>query len=123
MLKSKQLTSFLLIIVIFSFFYFFSDKPTEAGSTFVNGFGGRVTMKMSCTCSSGYQVTIQGPGQSSGTYLESPGTRLYKNNFMSPGRNVVGTYNPGGICLVTAYPKCKELKISKGTINISGVSF
>lgn len=95
--------------------------PLEVGASF--GFGGRVTGMQACQCSGGYQVTIQGPGQSSGTYLQSPASRAYKTGFLSNGRNVLGVYNSGGTC-ITAPPYCEEeLPITKGTISFFGVSF
>lgn len=120
MITAKKLTYIALIVFLVTIFSFFTQKKSEAGP--MNVFGGRVTMKTACTCSTGYQVTIQGSGQSSGTYLEYPGTRIYSRNFISPGRNILGTYNPGGQCLVTGTP-CVTLPITKGTINIAGVSF
>ncbi len=117
------ITSILLIVSFVNPDYVFAGFKFANTKSSAMGFGGRVTMKQSCTCSSGYQVTIQGPGQSSGTYLESPGSRSYKNYTISPGRYVLGTYTPGGQCLYYVGESCEELQISKGTIKSYGVSF
>lgn len=120
--KDKQFISFVLLVGVLIIFSFFVNKKTEAGFAFANPFGGRVTSTQTCTCSEGTQVTIQGPGQSSGTYLYKSSARGYKYRFISPGRNVVGKYSNGGSCKMTGDP-CYEVPITKGTITIFGASF
>ena len=123
MIKDKQFISFVFLVIILAIFSFVGKKSTEAGFAFVNGFGGRVTQIQACSCSGGSQITIQGPSGFSGTYLLSPGSRAYKYNALTSGRNTTGTYTEGGKC-VTGLPYCEEnLPISKGTIKIFGVSF
>lgn len=123
MIKHQKLITLGLLMVFLFTFSFFVQKRAEA--KFISGFGGRVTMKQACTCSGGNQVTIQGPGQSTGTYLELPTTRLFKYNFISQGRNVTGVFTPGGQCtyLDPKTQTCMPRVITKGTINFAGVSF
>ena len=122
-LKNKKINALFLLIGFFIVMGFMSTPPKSEGAG--NYFGGKVMSKTPCTCSTGHQVTIQGPGDSSGTYLDT-GAIGYKYYFASPGRNILGTYSASGSCrvIVTVYPKtCKDLEISKGTISpTTGVS-
>lgn len=85
-------------------------------------FGGQVVSKVACTCSAGSQVTIKGPGQSSGTYLDLGTAKAFQNYSISTGGNIVGKYSTGGQCLVGVSPECTTLPITKGTIVMFGSS-
>jgi hypothetical protein len=79
-------------------------------------FGGKVTGRIRCTCSTGYQVTIKGGilnSKSRGTYLYLPGT---PTGNASTGKKIIGKYSSGGECLIGYEPDCDSLDISKGTI-------
>ena len=83
-------------------------------------FGGKITGKQECTCSNGYQVTVQGfmtSKKSSGTYLyEENGTKVVgSKSKVDPGKLILGVYSPGGSCMITGDP-CTELPITKGTM-------
>ena len=81
-------------------------------------FGGSITTVIPCTCSSGSRVTIIGKGRNarfSGTYLYLPGT---PKGSITSGKNILGKYSSGGTCTITAYPKCLNRVITKGTIKI-----
>lgn len=102
---------------MFLMFFYSHNVEAKAG----NYFGGRVSLKQPCTCSPGtYLVTITG-GSSSGTYLDTPAARKYAQYFITSGRNTLGEYTPGGICLMSGDP-CSAIN-AKGTIKYLGLSF
>ncbi len=122
MLKNKKSKQVLLIGGIFALTILLlpPQNKVESASSY---FGGRVTSKIPCTCSTGYQITVSGPGQSNGTYLDLGSEKSYSHNVITPGRNLLGGYTPGGVCLIGEAPYCEELNISKGTVSFFGASF
>ncbi len=126
MIKKKQLNTLLLLgVILFLAGIILPQHKTQAGFGFGNAFGGRVTLKLPCDCDGGTssQITIQGSGQSSGTYLDSGTARAYKYFSISPGRRILGKYTSGGACLYTVPDGCVDRGITKGTITMFGVSF
>jgi hypothetical protein len=121
MLKNKKSKAVLLIGGIFALTILLlpPQNKVESASSY---FGGRVVSKQECTCSTGYIVSISGPGQATGTYLDTGSEKSYSHNVINPGRNLLGGYTPGGSCMMTGDP-CYELKITKGTISFFGASF
>lgn len=121
-------------IVLVSFFLaILSVAPhyssVEAAVSMSTPFGGKVTLKESCTCSPGdYLLTVTGPKGSSGTYLYSPlaGTKTYSKGKVKQGSYLLGKYSSGGECLMIApdpVDPCEPILASKGTIKFIGTSF
>ncbi|MDQ5971196.1 MAG: hypothetical protein QG566_142 [Patescibacteria group bacterium] len=131
----KKIKALIFITSFFVLAVFILPIPAGAGAKLVNStkspsssqsgaslpFGGRVVAKVQCTCSAGSQVTITG-GQFSGTYLDTGGAQSFARYYISPGRNILAKYTPGGQCLMAGEP-CTTLPITKGTITMFGVSF
>ncbi|MCC6323617.1 hypothetical protein IT400_02370 [Candidatus Nomurabacteria bacterium] len=112
-----------LYLLIFSLIISIFLPNKYLNATGGNYFGGRIVSIVPCTCSIGYQVGITGPGTSTGTYLYTGFSTGYRNYLPSFGRNILGGYTPGGICMVGVAPICEPLNISKGTFSFFGVSF
>lgn len=126
--KNKQMKVLLLSVSLALFLGFLFSPSITRGQSLFNPFGGKVSVVIPCTCSSGYQVTIVSPFKYSGTYLYSPGilTKVYKNYFVYPSVWVLGKYISGGTCLITNPPPatgCSTLPILRGTMTMVGVSF
>jgi len=98
------------------------SSPIQATAATVSGigFGGYILFSFPCTCSTGYYVVVA--GVSPGAFVYYPGftpTYLY-GQLYKPGTAVLGTYTPGGVCLMTATP-CVPLFVT-GTMTMVGTS-
>lgn len=118
----KKLILLILICLIISPLFPYTETEASVGG---NYFGGRILSMVSCTCNTdgSSQVTIKGPGSSSGTYLYSSSVKTYARNSVKPSSFLLGKYSSAGVCLIGVVPNCTELPISKGTINYIGTSF
>ncbi|HNW71380.1 MAG TPA: hypothetical protein PKZ36_01265 [Candidatus Paceibacterota bacterium] len=117
--KNKILGIFLVVILIFTVIFTFSI--VFATSAELSMFGGRIVSTQSCTCSDGYQVTVTGPSDYSGTYLYSSASEKRAGTGIPGGSVILGKYSQGGECLITGDP-CTELPITKGTIGMFGTN-
>ncbi len=107
--NTKALILLSLAVAVINMFY--PPTNSEAGGL---DFGGKIVSITPCTCGVGSQVFISG-GASTGTYLYTPATRNY-GLPLKPSRNALGTYIPGGVCLVGTGSPCATLPITKGTM-------
>lgn len=100
-----------IILVVYANFMF--PKKSLA----VLGFGAPIILTTPCT--NGIMITI-GPLPSSGNYLVSttPPSKIYAYGSIKPGSWVLGTYSPGGACLV---PPAAPIPVL-GTVIIMGTS-
>lgn len=120
--------NFFIIGIIFSVFIFtlvFTSKVYAGLSSFGGRyFGGQVQTKIKCTCNvdGGYQLTINGPYGSSGTYLENEMTRIIGNGQVGMMGRLLGKARDGGVCLIGKQPYCTQLPITKGTIDYTGLA-
>ena len=108
-----------LIFSVFVLTGLFFSSVVFGASSFI--FGGTISTVTQCTCSEGSQVIITGKGRNakfSGTYLYSSATMVKGKGNVTSGRNIIGKYSQGGTCKVTAYPKCLDLSITKGTMKL-----
>jgi hypothetical protein len=83
-------------------------------------FSGYILFSFPCTCSPGQMVYVGGP--TPGAYVYYPGvtpTFLY-GQLYKPGTAVLGTYTPGGACLMVSTP-CNPLPVT-GTMTMVGTS-
>lgn len=75
------------------------------GSGALTPFGGMVMAYVVCTCSSSILITIGPPTM--GSFLVTPGTKLYANYNFMPGHWVLGLALPASLpCLVYAGTSC-----------------
>lgn len=100
------------------------------------GFGGQVMSVTLCTCSLPGSVALTVGTPTPGVYLYTPTTVLFDHyNFWGtgawlgyvythfvPGPWVLGTYIPGGVCLIPTVPDCTPLPYITGTIEKMGTS-
>ena len=117
--KRKALMFSILILIVF-----FTSFSTVLSAGFL-WFGGNITTVVQCTCSPGSQVTIANTGHNAmfnGTYLYSPATIKMGGKGIPGGTQILGLYSSGGTCQMTAYPKCIDLPISRGTMTIIGTN-
>ncbi|MEY2671904.1 MAG: hypothetical protein RL687_321 [Candidatus Parcubacteria bacterium] len=114
----------LLIVLCLILSPLFPYKETEAsfGSSY---FGGKIISMVTCSCNTdgSSQISISGPGGSSGTYLYSSSAKTYSRNSVKMGSYLLGKYSSGGSCLIGVAPKCTTLPITKGTVSYTGTSF
>ena len=109
--KIELLSVVFLLMLVFSIFV-----PTKSALGIKQYFGGKIILMVPCTCSSGYQLTLYGFGTNSGTYWYNDFAKKYRNYSVINGKWVLGSYTPGGVCMVGVAPFCTLLPISKGTI-------
>jgi hypothetical protein len=103
------------LIIIVAGFFVYQTMPADAiGGQY---FGGTIEMMEECTCGDGSMVLITGQAGSSGTYLYTDSAKKYNEGNVSAGRNVLGSYSPGGECEVEAGEDCIDIPITKGTID------
>ncbi|HAT68243.1 MAG: hypothetical protein A2481_03840 [Candidatus Yonathbacteria bacterium RIFOXYC2_FULL_47_9] len=85
-------------------------------------FGGLITYVFYCNCSFNLAVTVGPPV--GGIYMYQPGASLiyaYYQIFRS-GPWVLGTYVPGGACMVYVAVGCSPALVPTGTIVTAGTS-
>lgn len=96
-----------------------TPSPAQAQTPLL-GFGGFILFSFACTCSPGQMVYVMGP--SPGAFVYYPGitpTFLHGELYKS-GTAVLGTYTPGGTCLMASTP-CNPLPVT-GTMTTVGTS-
>lgn len=122
--KNNILTAGILSLVLIAVLFITSKVHAGFGSFGGSYFGGQVVSKIMCTCNvdEGYQLTINGPFGSSGTYLENSMTRIYGNGEISMMSRLLGKTIEGGVCMVGTQPYCTELPITEGTIDYTGLA-
>jgi hypothetical protein len=88
----------------------------------IAGFGGRITFVTYCLCSGGILLTVGPP--SPGQYVFQFGvSQLFPyGQIYRIGPQVLGTYVPGGVCLVYAGLTCTSGGVPIGTIGVIGTS-
>lgn len=86
-------------------------------------FGGPITMVFTCNCSSNQLVAIQDVRGMNKQLMFQPGvSRLYQYYNLRAGVNSLGTYVPGGQCLVVSGYSCSTYGSPIGTITQIGTS-
>ena len=108
-------------IVILGIFGIVSGYSLHAQSPLV--FGGLVLNSQYCACSGNFLLTLSGP--TPGQWVWYPSTPQFAN-FQLPRSGVwtLGTYTPGGVCLVPSGDGCAPFGVPIGTISSTvGTSF
>lgn len=123
--KNKIIYAILVVIIILSItFIFFPVRSTATPAISLFNFGGPILLSQTCTCSSG-QLIVVGPPVPGIFVLQLPlsvGTVFPFGQLFRPGPWVLGSYTPGGICLIGVPPFCTSLAQPKGTILTVGTS-
>ena len=97
-----------------------SDQKLSAA--FPLAFGGNKILTTPCTCSGGFRLQVGPPRPINVLYQPGVSTLFSFYNFLPPGY-ILGTYSPGGVCIVGAPPAtpCAPIPVL-GTIIIAGTS-
>lgn len=89
----------------------------------VQQFGGRVTKVTYCTCGPNRMLDIEDPAGQQTQLIITPGTQIFSNyQTYSTGVNVLGTYTPGGQCMVYRGNNCSQEGSPRGSIQMIGTS-
>lgn len=118
-LKKKLYGIVLAISFVFVVFVLIPMQQTDAQAGIP--FGGVIANVTYCTCSFNTLLTIAGP--SSGNLVFQPGVSIPfpYGQVYRPGPFVLGTYAPGGTCLLWVGKFCVPLPAT-GTIIMIGTS-
>lgn len=116
-----------IIIVLFSFITSYGVKIRSGKA--ILPFGGVITAAVPCDCSGGVGLFVLGP-IGAGVFLYETGISVpfpyYQ--FWRPGPFIVGSYVPGGVCMVGVPPLCGDafsgagFSPGSGTIIMAGTS-
>ena len=115
----SALITFGILIIITSLI--FTGNIAYAQNPFI--FGGFVVNSFFCACSGNFLITLSPP--TPGQWVWYPGTPQF-SNFQLPRAGIwtLGSYSPGGICLVPAGVGCSPFGAPIGTIGpLTGTSF
>ena len=117
----KKISAFLiglsLVVVVFVVIPFEQAKAIPLGLPF----GGWIGWVTYCTCSFNLLLTVVGP--SPGNFVLQPGVSIIFpfGQVYRPGPAVVGSYTPGGACMVFSGKGCAPEPVT-GTIIMIGTS-
>ena len=119
-LKRKIGGLFVVLAIVTSVFVVLPFEQAKAIPTGIP-FGGWITWVTYCTCTFNMLLTVVGP--SPGTFVFQPGVSIPFpfGQVYRPGPAVVGSYVPGGICMIFVGKGCAPLPTT-GTIITIGTS-
>lgn len=118
----KTFAYIIISTLIFAAVFFAASLPKSQAQSAALGFGGLITQVTYCTCSGNILLWIGPP--SSRSFLFQPGLSvlfIYGQIFRA-GPYTVGTYSPGGECLVDDGEDCSSRPVTGGTIRTIGTS-
>lgn len=84
-------------------------------------FGGRIVATIPCTCSGGVWLSIGPPRPMAGIVYQAGISVLFSFYSLLPSEYILGTYVPGGVCMVGIPPACGSVA-TIGTIVVAGTS-
>lgn len=101
-----------------------SGLLSSGGTGSIFNFGGMVIRYTQCTCGPSSMLDIMDVRGQMTQLVYTPGiSRIYMYyNIYGTGQNVLGTYTPGGVCLVYVGTGCTSQGIPRGTIQMIGTS-
>lgn len=118
MKKRQMVVGGIFVLSFFVAAYSVWIKPSKA----VLQFGGQITSVFYCPCSANLAIVVGPP--SPGVFMYQPGVSMVYAwyQIFRPGPWVLGTYTPGGACMMFIPYGCAPMAAPMGTITQVGTS-
>lgn len=118
MRKSPIILGASVLLLVFAVSFGFWVKSSKA----IIPFGGPVTAVAYCPCSGNLAIVVGPPGP--GIFMYQPGASTVYSFYQifRPGPWVLGTYTPGGSCMMFIPYGCAPMLFPMGTIDEVGTS-
>ena len=131
-MKSVLYSGLLLFLVLAAMVFLPPSPATQLAGTLgkeINSlkaalplvFGGRIIATIPCTCSGGLWISVGPPRPMAGIVYQAGVSVLFSFYSLLPSEHILGTYVPGGVCLVGVPPGCGSVT-TIGTIVVAGTS-
>ncbi len=119
-LKKKLLAITIVGVLAFVVFVFLPRQQADAIGLPLP-FGGTISALVFCPCSMNFLIGVYGPNP--GFFVFQPGVSqaFAFGQVYRPGPSIIGTYTPGGVCLMYVVVGCAPVP-SIGIINMVGTS-